>query len=45
MRIDQNGPLERFTRFLFMCLNVACIANVCNCCYNIYAIQIYVTAA
>ena len=28
MRIGQNGPLEKFTRFLFMHLNVACITNI-----------------
>ena len=28
MRIGQNGPLEKFTRFLFMRLNVACITNI-----------------
>ena len=28
MRISQNGPLEKFTRFLFMRLNVACITNI-----------------
>jgi hypothetical protein len=43
MRISQNGPLEKFTRFLFMRLNVACIANVWH--DNIFAIQIYATAA
>ena len=35
MRIGQNGPLEKFTRFLFMCLNVACITNIWR--DNIYA--------
>jgi hypothetical protein len=25
MRIGQNGPLDKFTRFLFMRLNVPCI--------------------
>ena len=35
MRIGQNGSLEKFARFLFMRLNVACITNIwCN---NIYA--------
>ena len=34
MRIGQNGPLEKFTRFLFMRLNVACITNIW--CDNIY---------
>jgi hypothetical protein len=43
MRICQNGPLDKFMRFSFMRLNVACIANVWR--DNIYAIQIYVTAA
>jgi hypothetical protein len=43
-RIGQNGPLEKFTRFLFMCSNIACIANVWHD-DNIYAIQIYATAA
>ena len=28
MRIGQNGPLEKFMLFLFMRLNVACIANI-----------------
>ena len=28
MRIGQNGPLEKFTRFLFMRLYVACIINI-----------------
>ena len=28
MRIGQNGPLEKFMRFLFMRLNVACITNI-----------------
>jgi hypothetical protein len=41
MRIGQNGPLDKFTRFLFMHLNVPCIAmygvikiyetNLCDC--------------
>ena len=35
MRISQNGPLEKFTQFLFMCLNVACIINIWR--DNIYA--------
>ena len=35
MRIGQNRPLEKFTRFLFMRLNVACIANIWR--DNIYA--------
>jgi hypothetical protein len=36
MRIGQNGPLDKFTRFLFMRLNVPCIAmygaikNLCD---------------
>ena len=28
MRIGQNRPLEKFTRFLFMRLNIACITNI-----------------
>ena len=28
MQIGQNGPLEKFTRFLFMHLNVAYITNI-----------------
>ena len=28
MRIGQNRPLEKFTRLLFMRLNVACITNI-----------------
>ena len=28
MQTGQNGPFEKFTRFLFMCLNVACITNI-----------------
>ena len=28
MHIGQNGPLKKFTRFLFMRLNVACITNI-----------------
>ena len=43
MQISQNGPLEKFTRFLFTRLNVACITNIWR--DNIYAIQIYATAA
>ena len=35
MRISQNGHLEKFKRFLFMRLNIACIANVWR--DNIYA--------
>ena len=35
MRIGQNGPLKKFTRFLFMHLNVACITNIWR--NNIYA--------
>ena len=35
LRIGQNGPLEKFTRFLFMRLNVACITNIWR--DNIYA--------
>ena len=35
MQIGQNGPLEKFTRFLFMSLNVACITNIWR--GNIYA--------
>ena len=35
MRIGQNGPLEKFSRFLFMHLNVACITNIWR--DNIYA--------
>ena len=44
MLIGQNGPLEKFMRFLFMHLNVACITNIIWC-DNIYALQIYATAA
>ena len=36
MWIGQNRPLEKFTRFLFMHLNVACMANIWR--DNIYAI-------
>ena len=35
MRIGQNRPLEKFTQFLFMRLNVACITNIWR--DNIYA--------
>ena len=35
--------LKKFTRFLFMRLNVACITNIW--CDNFMRIQIYVTAA
>ena len=37
MRIGQNGPLEKFMRFLFMHLNVACITNIILWRNNIYA--------
>ena len=37
MQIGQNGPLEKFTRFLFMRLNVAYIANIHVWRDNIYA--------
>ena len=38
MLIGQNGPLEKFMRFLFMRLNVACITNIIILCRdNIYA--------
>ena len=43
MRIGQTGPIEKFMRFLFMRLNVECITNIWR--DNIYAIQIYATAA
>jgi hypothetical protein len=43
MRIGQNGPLDKFTRFLFMRLNVPCIAMYGV--IKIYARQIYATAA
>jgi hypothetical protein len=43
MRIGQNGPLDKFTRFLFMRLNVPCIAKYGV--IKIYARQIYATAA
>ena len=45
MQIGQNRPFEKFTRFLFMCLNVACITNIIWRDNNNYAIQIYATAA
>ena len=35
MRIGQNGPLEKLIAFLFMRLNVTCIANIWH--DNIYA--------
>ena len=43
MRISQNGPLEKFTRFLFMRINVPCI-TMYGAIKN-YAIQIYATGA
>ena len=43
MRISQNGPLENFTRFLFMCFNVACITMYGA--IKDYVIQIYATGA
>ena len=43
MRISQNRPLEKFMRFLFMHLNIACITNIWH--DNIYADTIYATTA
>ena len=43
MRIRQNGPLDKFTRFLFMWTSVSCI--VMYGAIKIYAVQIYVTSA
>jgi hypothetical protein len=43
MRIGQNGPIDKCTRFLFMCLNVPCIAMYGA--IKIYARQLYATAA
>jgi hypothetical protein len=43
MWIGQNGPLDKFTRFLLMRLNVPCIAMYGA--IKIYARQIDATAA
>ena len=40
MRIRQNGALEKFTQFLFMCFSVSCI--IIYSAIKIYAVQIYV---
>ena len=43
MRIHQNGPLDKFMRFLFMHSSVLCI--VLYGAIKIYVVQIYVTGA
>ena len=43
MRIRQNGPLDKFTQFLFMQIGVSCI--VMYGAIKIYAAQIYVPGA
>ena len=43
MQISQNGPLEKFTRFLFMRFNVSC-ATMYGAIKS-YVIQIYATGA
>jgi hypothetical protein len=43
MRMGQNGPLDKFTPFLFMRQNVPCVAMYGA--MKIYARQFYVTAA
>ena len=34
MQVGQNGPLRKFTQFLFMHLNIACVTNIWR--HNIY---------
>ena len=41
IRIRQNGPLEKFMRFLFMRSSVQCIVTYGP--IKIYAVQIYAT--
>ena len=41
MQIHQNGPLDKFMQFLFMCSSTLCI--VMYGAIKIYAVQIYVT--
>ena len=43
MRIRQNGPLDKFMRFLFMRSGVQCI--VMYGAIKVYVVQIYATGA
>ena len=43
MRIRQNGPLDKFMRFLFMRSSIQCIVTYGA--IKIYVVQIYVTGA
>ena len=43
MQIRQNGPLDKFMRFLCMCSRVQCI--IMHDAIKIYVVQIYATGA